>query len=224
MKISQNLKFILVISLLIFTIDANIYINSKINELLTKSQNIKVRTIQTVQAVITPKPTAIPTPTIKLQKQAPKEDLGLWGIAKQLDEHTWTMKVGKDERMASAQEILDALNVYRERNGRGRLEWNQTLADYAQGRSDFFAKTGTTDKHQGFHEYLKDENNYKKLGFRSLGENSSIGFKLLGVHLIEWVYAGDKPHDDNQLNSRWSSVGIGVSGTATDLIFGGDKF
>jgi hypothetical protein len=43
------------------------------------------------------------------------------------------------------------------------------------------------------------------------------------VHLIEWVYAGDKPHNDNQLSSKWSAVGIGISGSATDLVFGGSK-
>jgi uncharacterized protein YkwD len=64
---------------------------------------------------------------------------------------------------------------------------------------------------------------FGKLGFSSLGENSSYGYLLEGVHLIEWVYAGDAPHDNNQLNSEWSHVGIGVNGTATDLIFGGRK-
>ena len=223
MRFSKNVQFILVIFLLVLTIDANIFINSRIQSLSRKVQD---KSIQVIKPVISPRPTFIPTPKLRPEPKINtfSEDLEPWGIAKQLDKYTWTMKVGKDERMGTPQEILDALNVYRERNGRGRLEWNQTLAEYAQSRSDFFAKNGNTDKHEGFNNYLKDENNYKKLGFRSLGENSSIGFQLLGVHLIEWVYAGDKPHNDNQLNSAWSHVGIGVTGTTTDLIFGGDKF
>ena len=40
---------------------------------------------------------------------------------------------------------------------------------------------------------------------------------------IEWMYAGDKPHDDNQVNNRWNYVGIGVKGLATALIFGTGK-
>jgi len=52
-----------------------------------------------------------------------------------------------------------------------------------------------------------------------LGENISYGYRLEGVHLIEWMYAGDKPHDDNQLDSKWDHVGIGVKETATCIIF-----
>ena len=168
----------------------------------------------------TPSPTLTPAPIIYFTP-TPTEP---WGIAKQIDEHTWTMKIGTDERMATPQEIVEALNNYRERRGVGRLGWNERLAEYAQIRADYFAQAEKLDGHAGFNDFLKNQDGYNKLRFRWVGENSSIGYSLLGVHLIEWVYAGDKPHDDNQVSPRWNSVGVGVNGTATDLIFGADGF
>lgn len=149
---------------------------------------------------------------------------GEWGVAKQVDEHTWTMQVADDERMATPQEILIALNNYRQKHGKGSLAWDTGLAAYAQERTNYFVSLKRLDAHAGFSDFVDKQDGFIKLGFGGLGENSSYGYRLAGVHLIEWVYAGDKPHDDNQLNSAWTHVGIGVNGTATNLIFGGDKF
>lgn len=145
-----------------------------------------------------------------------------WGKATQLDEHTWTMRLQADSRMATAQEIFNALNAYRQGKGRGSLSWDDKLASYAQDRATFFTSNGKLDGHAGFQSFM-DNDGFGKLGFNALGENSSYGYLLEGVHLIEWVYAGDAPHDTNQLNGDWSHVGIGVNGTSTDLIFGGHK-
>lgn len=146
-----------------------------------------------------------------------------WGIAEQIGEHTWTIKVGQDKQIGTAQDIFSALNNYRQRHGKGTLSWDQKLSAYAQSRADFFAARGDLDSHAGFTDFVNNQEGFNKLGFMGLGENSSYGYSLEGVHLIEWVYAGDKPHDDNQLNSEWTHVGIGVSGTAANLIFGGKK-
>jgi uncharacterized protein YkwD len=147
-----------------------------------------------------------------------------WGVAKQIDEHTWTVQVGTDKQMAVPQGILTALNTYRQKHGRGGLAWDNTLAQYAQLRANLFNSSGKLDGHAGFKDYLDNHDGFKKLGFANVGENSSLGYTLESVHLIEWVYAADKPHNDNQLNSKWSFVGIGVSGSATNLIFGGERF
>jgi uncharacterized protein YkwD len=149
--------------------------------------------------------------------QAPEE----WGKAKQISEHSYTMNVGFDDRMATPQEILTALNSYRQKHGRNSLNWDDRLADYASFRAKYFTSINNLDDHAGFEEYVNNEDNLKKLGFWWVGENSSFGYRLEAVHLIEWVYAGDKPHDDNQLSSDWTHVGIGVDGYQTDLIFGG---
>jgi uncharacterized protein YkwD len=159
-----------------------------------------------------------PTPTPSTQ-EAPVE----YGKAKQIDEHTWTMTVKNDAKEGSAGEIFTALNNYRTQKGKSQLIWNDTLSAYATSRANEFSQRGALDGHAGFLNFMNHEDGFSKLGFNSLGENSSFGYILSGTHLIEWVYAGDAEHDNNQLNSEWTYVGIGVSGTATDLIFGGKK-
>lgn len=145
---------------------------------------------------------------------------GPWGVATQLNAHTWTMKVGSDSRMATPQEILAALNDYRQVHGSPALAWDNNLATYAQSRADYFNSIGKLDEHAGFEAYVSNASNLEhNLNFYNLGENSSIGYQLLGVHLIEWVFAADEAHNENQLNPKWTHVGIGVSGTAVDLIF-----
>jgi len=153
--------------------------------------------------------------------QTTPADTTPWGVAKQLDAHTWTLRVGQDSRMATAGEILDALNLYRQQHGSAPLAWDNNLTVFAKERADYFNQIGKLDDHAGFDSYVSNADNVRqKLNFYHLGENSSIGYKLLGVHLIEWVYAADAGHNMNQLNPAWTHVGIGVSGTATDLIFG----
>lgn len=143
-----------------------------------------------------------------------------WGVAKQISEKTWRIKVGEDKKMATSQEIFEALNVYRQRHGKNALNWDDRLASYALLRAKYFTQIGGLDEHKGFEEYVKDINNLKTLGFWLVGENASFGYKLEGVHLIEWVFAGDEPHNTNQLNPQWSHVGIGVDGYNVDIIFG----
>lgn len=152
---------------------------------------------------------------------APTAEPGAWGVASQIGEHTWTMNVGNDSKMTTPAELYEALNSYRRVHGRRTLGWNDNLAKFAQQRADDQAKAGKTDAHAGFNEYVKNPENLKSLGFWYVGENSSSGFILSGVHLIEWVYASDKPHNDNQLNPDWNSVGVGVNGSITDIVFGG---
>ncbi|MBI2443125.1 MAG: CAP domain-containing protein [Candidatus Levybacteria bacterium] len=146
-----------------------------------------------------------------------------WGVSKQIGEHTWTMKVQDDTKTGTAQEIFQALNAYRQRHGSGTLAWDSKLGDFAQGRADAFTRNNSTDAHAGFSDFINNQDGFHKLGFMALGENSSFGYHVEAVHLIEWIYAGDAPHNDNQLNQQWTHVGIGVSGVATDLIFGGKK-
>lgn len=153
-------------------------------------------------------------------KPQPTTNPNAWGVASQLNEHTWTMQIGSDKKMTTPQELYEALNNYRRVHGRSTLGWNDNLAKFAQSRAEDQAKSGKTDEHAGFMSYVDNPDNLRSLGFWSVGENSSYGFILSGVHFIEWIYAGDKPHDDNQLDSSWTNVGVGVSGTVTDIIFG----
>ena len=176
-----------------------------------------------------PPPTATPTikigitPTVipkKIVTVAQIKDNTPWGVSQQVDEHTWTIRVGEDEKSATADEILKALNEYRQIHGSQILSVDEKLQKYANERAVFLNKLKTVDQHKGFVDFLENQDGFNKLGFTALGENISFGYKLNGVHVIEWMYAGDKPHDDNQLDSKWNYVGIGVDGLATCLIFG----
>lgn len=175
---------------------------------------------------ITPDPSISPFPTkpaVPTTQNIPS-DTSPWGIAQQIDEHTWTMKINQDPVMATPKEIFDALNEYRRVKGVSQLTWDDKLADYAQTRAQFFSQQGKLDSHAGFQDFLENKNGFEVLGFNWLGENASYGYRLTGTHLIEWIYAGDEPHDQNQRNTRWAFVGVGVDGTSSCLIFGAGKY
>lgn len=150
---------------------------------------------------------------------------GEWGKSERVagTDHGWTMKVGSDPVMGTAQEIFDALNIYRSKKGVRGLNWDGNLGSYAQQRAADLVANGGVDDHKGFREYISNTDNRKRLGFYGLGENASCGFRLTGTHIIEWLFAGDAPHENNQLNSNWSDVGVGVSNTCVTLIFGYDR-
>jgi len=186
--------------------------------LITQKQNTPTRVIR----INSPTPTFSPTPTITVTKNI-ESDTAPWGVAKQIDEHTWTIKIGDDPIMATTSEILDALNNYRATHGSQKLTMDPKLSEYAQSRANYFYQEQKLDKHQGFNNYLTNEDGFSKLGFSWMGENTSFGYRLNGVHLIEWIYASDEDHNLNQLNNNWNYVGIGVKDTATCLIFGTGK-
>lgn len=135
-------------------------------------------------------------------------------------------KIKTSNTTSSASQIFTALNNYRAKKGVGTLSWSQILASFAQSRANYFASIGPPagglDNHAGFNSYIADDG-FNKLGFWALGENSSQGFTGSPTELIEQFYGGHKPHDDNQLKSDWSHVGIGVKGLFSDLVFGGRK-
>ena len=223
------------ISLLAIVIILFILTSDKNDILLYKILGIYIEPVKISTQQINPAPTSTPTQTITPSPTAiyklndttnPSSNTGSsnandpWGVAKQISEHSWTMKIGFDNKMGTAQEIYDALNNYRRLHGSGILAWDNNLAAYAQSRADYFNSIGGTDEHKGFIQFTDNIDNLRqKLNFYSVGENSSYGFRLSGTHIIEWMYAGDKPHNDNQLNPNWTHVGVGVNGTATDLIF-----
>lgn len=183
---------------------------------------LSMETMANAIAYITPLPVIIPTATPRpiVATPTPKPPAKQWGVAVQIDEHDYTMQVGNDSVAGSAKEIFDALNNYRKTHGSGTLSWDDKLADYAKKRVDTYIAKGGLDQHAGFKEFVSNPDNFKQIGFMGLGENASWGYTLSGVHLIEWVYAGDAPHNNNQLNPSWTHVGIGAEGSTTDIIFG----
>lgn len=204
--------------------------------IVTETTETRTETIQVPKEIekriitptnIPPSTIKIVIPTVVIKKKIypiPTPDNEPWGVAKQIDEVTWTMKIGEDEKMATAKEIWEALNYYRQTHGSQNLNWDTKLADYAQSRAEYLNSLKNVDGHKGFNDFVQNDDGFNKLGFTMLGENISYGYKLNGVHIIEWMYAGDKPHNDNQLDNRWNYVGVGVDGLATCLIFGTGKF
>lgn len=167
-----------------------------------------------VQAIIIPEPTFAPI----IKKAITTENSRY--PAKRISEHQWTLEIAPDSSMATPQEIFEALNNYRIKQGKNTLTWNNYLADFAQKRALLFTQLDKLDDHTGFYDFIYRQNGLSEIGFFKLGENSSFDYKLSGVNLVEKVFAGDKPHDDNQLDPIWTHVGIGVSSDSTNIIFG----
>lgn len=129
----------------------------------------------------------------------------------------------KAENSPSENTFFTALNAYRQKNGKPSLSWDEKLAEYAQNRAEIFKTSGGLDSHAGFNDYIQNQDGFKKLGFLALGENSGYGLTQDAEYIVEEVYGKSPSHNENQLNSKWSHVGIGASDTATNFIFGGDK-
>ncbi len=116
--------------------------------------------------------------------------------------------------------VLTALNNYRQQNGKPSLILDHKLHEYAQTRSDYFLSQGKMDNHQAFNQFM-DNNGFSIVKFNSLAENSSAGFTGTSQELIEQLYGKSSGHNNNQLSTKYTHVGIGVSGQFTDIVFGG---
>jgi uncharacterized protein YkwD len=222
-RITRILIILVVVELMVM--GWSVYKNKNNKEIL--DEVVITQVVPSKTMVINNKERGIVKPTIiekKVVVVTPTPDNEPWGVAKQIDEHTWTMKVGQDATMATTKEILTALNEYRRVHGSQELTLNDKLVAYAQERAKYLNSIKSVDQHKGFTDYMENQDGFNKLGFTALGENISYGYRLNGVHIIEWMYAGDEGHDKNQLDNRWNYVGIGVDGLATCLIFGTGKF
>jgi uncharacterized protein YkwD len=170
-------------------------------------------------ATITVTPTSLPKPKTLVVIPTPTPDNLPWGVARQISEHDWVLKINNDATMGTPAEILQALNDLRMRYGAQPLKTDPRLCDYAQKRADYFISIKGTDEHKGLFSYLNDSDGYSKLGFGWIGENYSYGYVMSGVHLIEFVYNSDWAHSQNQLDPKWDHGCVGVNSPATDLIF-----
>src|SRR3989344_1160645 len=121
--------------------------------------------------------------------------------------------------MGTPDEILSALNDLRRRNGAQALQKDSRLCDYTVQRAKYQDSLGKTDAHAGFEDFLTNLNGFEKLGYGRVGENSSYGYVMSGVHLIEFVYMQSPEHNANQLNPDWDRGCVGTAGSATNLLF-----
>lgn len=165
-------------------------------------------------------PTKIPTPSDPFANDPDLKDAA-WGEAVQVSETGYRLKIAFDDRMTTPNEAFEALNHYRLTKNKSLLLWDDNLAKYAAERATYICKNGS-DGHAGFSEYVENQEGYKTLGFYSLGENMSTHMRFTATHLIEWMYAADAPHDNNQLGD-WSHVGVGIYEDCSALIFANRK-
>lgn len=203
----------------------------------TPHQQVSVQPIATTSAQvdlvkqkkitsISPTPLKTPTPSpTKEQSSTPSSSTETPHSQTQSSQATptptpTTSQTTSAPTTSQAEQVFQVLNDYRTSHGVGKLEWSDKLGQYAQSRADKFAANGATDNHQDFQTLISTPAGFAQMGFSGLGENSSYGYPFNASDLIEKDYAADKPHDDNQLDSSWTHVGIGINGVASDLVFG----
>lgn len=176
----------------------------------------------TITPTATPIPTATPTSSPTPTPKTPSNPSQY--TAQKVNDVTWRVSnVSNDDKMASPQEIYNALNSYRTGHGLSSLSWDVALASYAQGRADLFSSNKSLDSHAGFNSFMNNDG-FSKVGFNGLGENSAyLSGPMNGDHIIQNIFGADSSHDGNQLDPSWTNVGIGVSGVAVNVNFGKNK-
>lgn len=142
------------------------------------------------------------------------------GQTRKIGDHLYETQVGVDGQMATSGEILQALNTYRGDHGSSPLSLDAKLCAFAQNRAQQQDSQGGLDSHQGFNAYMAEKNHWTELNVHGIGENSAWGYRLSATHFIEWVFAADSEHNNNQLNPSWTLACAAVAGKTVDIIFG----
>ena len=178
-----------------------------------------------ISPTITPEPTIapteIPTPTLTPTPipatPTPTQNTSNEDTTKTIE------NVENDNSMATANEIFSALNNYRNERGIGSLSWDDTLANFAQGRANTFAALGDLDGHAGFRSFM-DNNGFEVSGFNGLGENSAqLSGPMGGDKIIREIYGASSSHNTSQLDPAWTHAGVSINGIYVNINFGKDK-
>ena len=143
-----------------------------------------------------------------------------WGTTEKLADHQYRTYVANDPVMGTPDEILTALNNYRQKHRVGQVRSDDNLCKLALWRAQIQNKAGNLDGHKGLIDYMNDQKHWEQLNITAIGENASYGYVLSGVHLIEWVFDSDLEHRENQLHPKWNLACAGTSGVTVDIIFG----
>lgn len=190
----------------------------------------------TINATSTPTPlpptnTPVPTPTTVAKKTPTRTPTVSEPLptndpkytAQKIGDTTWRVEnVTNDSAMASAQDVVNALNSYRGEHGKANLTVDTALSSLAQERANLFATNGSLDSHVGFRSYM-DNGGFDKSGFNSLGENSAmLSGPMNGDKIVRQIFGADSAHDGNQLDN-WTHIGVGVNGNAINVNFGKNK-
>lgn len=156
---------------------------------------------------LTPTPTQAPTTT-------PTPQISNVDTTKTIED------VNTDNTMATANEIFNALNSYRNEKGIVSLSWDNTLANFAQGRVNTFAVANNLDDHAGFRSYMEN-GGFEASGFNGLGENSAqLAGPMSGEEIIREIYGASSAHNTSQLDPSWTHAGVAVNGNFVNVNFG----
>jgi uncharacterized protein YkwD len=136
----------------------------------------------------------------------------------------------------SDQEVIDALNSYREVHGTHTLNVHPNLCSYAEKRVGDLVAFGGLDNHQGFKEDFADLNNLpevlKDYPGSKIGENLAHQFcrnmttgdsfvAETGTAIIEWCFdSSTKGHREAQLSSEFHNVCVRHADGMYVVIFG----
>jgi len=203
------LLFISIVSLYVVSLSKTTAVKQILGEsTVSSSPNIGYSQISpTIASKPTIEPT--PTPTTTLTPQISNID------TTKTIEH-----VGNDSNMATANEIFNALNSYRNEKGVGSLSWDNTLANFSQGRVNTFASINNLDGHAGFESYMEN-GGFEASGFNGLGENSAqLAGPMSGDKIIREIYGASSAHNTIQLDPSWTHAGVAVNGNFVNVNFG----
>lgn len=136
----------------------------------------------------------------------------------------------------SDQEVIEALNRYRQVHGQHTLNVHDNLCKYAEKRVGDLVAFGGLDNHKGFQEDFADQNNLpevlKDYPGAKIGENLAHQFcrnmttgdsfvAETGTAIIEWCFdSSTKGHREAQLSSEFHNVCVRHADGMYVVIFG----
>ncbi len=123
--------------------------------------------------------------------------------------------------MPSASQLFAGLNTYRAQHGVSQLKWDETLADYSSQLAEQANHRGAIDGGQNLRQ-VRSQNPFA-FGFQNIGELQSYGVTESATGLFANYFAAYPSTNITQSSSDWQYVGIGVNGTAVEVIFGARK-
>jgi uncharacterized protein YkwD len=118
----------------------------------------------------------------------------------------------------SAQELFNALNSYRQVHGVASLTWESNIAAFAQAQASYFGETNSFTKDDAYRQRIAPYTS--AINSFVTGETNLIGTTGTATHIINDVLGGSSSYSSLMGATRWTHVGIGVSGKAIVIVYG----
>lgn len=159
------------------------------------------------------------------------------GVATKSQQTTQTKTSIPEAKNISDQEVIDALNGYRQTHGIKPLAVHPSLCEYAAKRARDLKIAGGLDNHQGFQSDFADPDNLP-VGIKDYPRGRKIGENLAhqycrnmttgesfvaqsGTALIEWCFdSSTKGHREAQLSKEFKNVCVRHADNMYVVIFG----